>query len=213
MKGIQLLWIAVLAAFGFARAGVESLTVEPAAGACDEEITLRVYGSHPDTCFVVTSIEHLWQSGYPGFVVHVEDHHGDGGGCATVISPYSAEVVLGPIAIGNHFAYAYEEVIPGGGSQDVVWAPFTVSCPPAPGPVLDLRVAKINDGHTLRFTWADVACGQIYRLFGDSVANGTFAAQLGSATSGASGIQIPAFSPSRYFLIGASNACGDGPKH
>jgi hypothetical protein len=192
-----------------AEAGISSLTVAPEAPRCDETVTLRVEGWTPDGCHELTGIAEAWFDGNPGFQIDVDY---DGGvACGQVITPYSAETIVGPLEIGDYTAFARELTTGDTWEQEIVYNPFTVSCPPVPGPVEELRVEKL--GSLLRFTWAGAVCGQQYQLYGDSSPSGSFALPLGSSPNASGEIVIPLASRQRYFLVGASNPCGDGPKH
>jgi cysteine-rich repeat protein len=196
-----------------ALANIASLTVTPEAPACDEEVTLTVAGWMPDGCHVLTGFEQIWWEGDPALVAHV-DHH-VGVNCDQVITPYSHSESFGTQPIGSHSSLAYEYVTIVGGSNDgqtyygdSVWAPFTVSCPPVPSPVENLLLEK--DGVSLRFTWDETTCAETYRLFADATADGSF--DTGLSSSAGPAVSIPLFTQWKFFLVGASNGCGDGPK-
>jgi hypothetical protein len=87
-------------------------------------------------------------------------------------------------------------------------------CAPPPGSASRLRLDKIGGGAAIRLTWTDAPNTDSYWLFEDQSPNGSFDALMGSAASGAVGIQVPSPAGSEFFLVSGSNAiCGAGPKN
>lgn len=193
-----------------ARAFIDLFSVEPQAAACNEPVTFRVEGTLPDTCYeLIGSFAPLWLQDSPGIWLNV--HHYVDETCGLMLVPYSAEAEVF-VPIGEYSAFALEDVTNVAAPADVfVTTPLSVTCPPVPGSVSEVRAAKV--GNTVRFSWNGDPCGQIYRLYADTTPSGSFAAELGSTASVEDGLSVPSFSPWRYFLVAASNSCGDGPKH
>jgi streptogramin lyase len=100
-----------------------------------------------------------------------------------------------------------------GGTLSTAQATLTVSSA-APGAVADTQsVSKV--GGYVGITWTDVPDATLYRIYADTVANGTFSTLLGSASSGtAPGIEllVSGMPNLLFFKVVAVNGCGEGPK-
>jgi hypothetical protein len=88
----------------------------------------------------------------------------------------------------------------------------TICAPPA-GAVRNLRLAKLDGGLTLRFAWDDAANADGYVVFADQDCGGAFNAQVGTASSGATGVTTAMPPTSEFFLVSGTNtSCGIGFK-
>ena len=72
------------------------------------------------------------------------------------------------------------------------------------------RLQKINDGNGVGFTWTDVLGATEYNLYGDVEPDGAFDHQLGSSTTGETGIDLPDVQAAAFFLLTPGSACGGG---
>lgn len=197
-----------------AGAFIDELTVDPASPGCDDEVRVSVQGWFPDTCFLVTGIDTLVQGNTIWFLINAFEYTGPGG-CLLMIVEYEAQHSLGTLPEGDYVLAAQELVDPTQtGETDSV--PFTVCCTPAPGPVDELTLAKIEGDGQIRFTWNDVAGATEYALYLHDDPDGEFTEGIGSTTSGVTGIDLlppdgTAGEP-QFFLVTAKNGCAESPK-
>ena len=82
-------------------------------------------------------------------------------------------------------------------------------CGTAPAEVSGLLVGRT--GSSLEFTWTDVAGADDYLVLADSSARGDFIVLVGSAASGAAGVQAPIPSASRFFVVAGRDGTCIGP--
>ena len=68
-------------------------------------------------------------------------------------------------------------------------------------------VTTFVSGSNLVIRWSDVAGATSYRVLVDSAPNGTFATQLGTASSGATGLTVP-IPADGHFRVAALTSCG-----
>ena len=61
--------------------------------------------------------------------------------------------------------------------------------------------------------WMDVTGADHYVVFGDDEPDGPFTRQIQTASSGAVGVGLPIDAAPTFFVIGARNICGVGPRH
>jgi len=78
------------------------------------------------------------------------------------------------------------------------------------GSVPNLRLAKTTGGNQ-RLTWDAVTGAADYVVREDPSPSGPFSTVSGTATSGATGLTLPATVGLRYYLVAARGACGAGP--
>jgi len=87
------------------------------------------------------------------------------------------------------------------------------ACTPQPAPVTDLRVAVVNAGADLLFTWTDTPGSDYYDLFESQTPMEPSSGPIGTAMSGSVGIVIPAPAGTRFYLLASAGAaCGAGPR-
>ncbi len=123
---------------------------------------------------------------------------------------YSASEIIGPLPSGSYTAFAWESVVSLRLDQgEFVVFPLDACCPGTEAPVTDLRLQKINDGNGVGFTWTDVLGATEYNLYGDVEPDGAFDHQLGSSTTGTTGIDLPV-QAAAFFLLTPGSACGGG---
>ena len=92
-------------------------------------------------------------------------------------------------------------------------ATLTVTANQAPGAVTGLTLQRVNGGTSLKFTWSNTTNAVDYALFADTTSGGSFASQIGTSTSGTTGLTIPMPSGNRFYLVaGRNGACGVGPQ-
>lgn len=94
-------------------------------------------------------------------------------------------------------------------ARSVRLAVTTMNCP-LPAKVTNLHAQK--SGANLKLTWTNVSGGTGYTVYEDASMTGSFATSSGTSTSGTSGLTIPRPSSSRYYVVAAQNACGEGPR-
>ena len=206
----------LLAAAPRALATVTDLEVDPSPPGCADEITLSVEGYFQDLCWRVNGIEHIVDGNVYRFVIHAIDYVDQVESCGLALLEYSAQETIARPPDGDYWLVVSEDVVSPRYSGDTASIPFTVCCEPAPGPVSGLSVSKLPGGPHLRFTWTDVAGATDYALYEDDEADGAFVENVGSATTGATGIDYapPAGTAGvpRFFLVTARNGCAEGPK-
>jgi hypothetical protein len=99
-----------------------------------------------------------------------------------------------------------EQPLPDGESETT-----TGTCAPVAGPVSNLRVDKIASGSDLSLTWDAAANAQMYDVFEDGSANGSFGAIAGSTTYATTELTIPVPPGVEFYLVAGKNeTCGVG---
>jgi len=190
-----------------------SITVEPEAPSCDEQVTISVIGNLSDLCWVVTDIEFVVDGTNLGFVIHALDHWEPGSNCSAAIYSYSDSVTIGPLPSGSFIAYALEirESLRDPG-ETYVWTPFEACCEQPPLAVTDLELSKIPAGpfiDWLRFTWTDPMGAELYHLYKDVSPQGDFDEYVRTVTSGDPGIDRLLTPETTFYLISTTNSCSD----
>ena len=82
-----------------------------------------------------------------------------------------------------------------------------VTATTAPPPAVDGSVHLAVSGPNLVITWANVPGATSYRVLADSSPNGSFATQLGTASSGTTGLTLP-MPAQDWFRVAALTSCG-----
>ncbi|MFQ5720635.1 MAG: hypothetical protein ACE5IK_13935 [Acidobacteriota bacterium] len=134
----------------------------------------------------------------------------------------SAGVPAGaPVVVTSSRYYGPAVAMDATGSFTVVWPGsdgdqtgvlarrFPGSCT---GPVTDLRVEPANGGADLLLTWTDAVRAEDHVIVEDTVPNGAFSTQTGTAVSGATGLTVPTPPGTTFYLVaGRTRSCGLGP--
>jgi hypothetical protein len=119
-----------------------------------------------------------------------------------------------PFALGisnnpNVFDQAGQGPLPDGESEST-----TGTCSPQPGAPTGLLVDKTGGGSGLWLTWTDAANADHYVVFEDGAPDGGFGTTAGTASNGATGLNIPMPPGVEFYLVAGSNsACGVGVPH
>lgn len=190
------------------RAWTETIDVDPVQPACDQSIEVLVSGMFPDGCFEITQIDHVQNGSQVGFVVHVVDHV-DEWGCPLMLVPYYLHEFFGPFLPGTVQVFNQEIVASDRYTGESASVNVEVTCPPAPGPVGDLRLQLGGGGSQILFTWSDIACAADYRLYGDAQPDGPFQTLHGAVPAGSAGIVTANPLGDHYFLLSSANECGE----
>lgn len=132
----------------------------------------------------------------------------------TVATPYVGDVALFGFDAGTTLGPRGTVIAPGAG--------FTITLPPRsatlavgqfdcplPSPVVGLDVTKSGAG--LHLGWTDQASATDYVVAEDVAPGGTFGTETGTATSGATGLDVTMPAGDRYYRVAARNGCGTGP--
>ena len=92
-------------------------------------------------------------------------------------------------------------------------ASLTVTGGQSAGVVANLKIVRVNGGASLKLTWNNTTNATDYVVFEDTAPSGPFTTQIGTSSSGVTGLTIANPSGSRYYLVAGRNAtCGIGPQ-
>jgi hypothetical protein len=193
-----------------------SLSVTPAQPACDDVITLGATQWLNDSCW--TAEPPVFSSDPPDFAFDLAsvDLWDSSSGCVLMILEIPFTRQVGPLPAGPYsLALTHTSTSPRhGDSACSSWMPFEVTCcAQLPAEVTDLRVDVAIAGSTILLGWSDFAEADDYVVFGASAADGPFTSRLQVAASGESGANLPVEALPAFFVVGARNACGVGPRH
>jgi hypothetical protein len=112
---------------------------------------------------------------------------------------------LGPAGSATPSGDAFEAVLP---ARSARLAVARLDCV-LPGMAGDLRMDK--DGGLLHFTWDSAPGGTDYLILEDSDPSGPFESAAAEGADGGAGVTAPMPAGSRFYLVAARNACGNGP--
>ena len=154
----------------------------------------------PDFSFELTSID-LWEPGRDCYQMIVE-------------LPFARQV--GPLPAGpysvavTHRSTSLQPVV----SACSVRTTFDVTCcAEVPPEVPSLRAELTAAGTEIRLTWDDVVGADDYVVFGADEPDQPFTRQIAIAANGAAGVGLATATAPGFFLVGARNGCGIGPRH
>ena len=169
---------------------------------------LLVYGGVPSRPNVAVASDATFVAAWnddPGVRAQRFTASGSRLGSEALVDPNHGSFRVGP-AIDAHAS----------GSLLMAWTPggtyarqYLSSCAPPGVPGLSLEL--VNGGADIHMTWTDVVNAQEYAVFESELPGGGFTTQTGTATTGATGLTVPAPATNRLYLVAGKGLCGFGP--
>jgi hypothetical protein len=192
------------------------LSVTPAQPGCADTVTLGATQSLTDSC---------WTAEAPFFFDAPPDFHFELAsideweppiGCTHILIQIPFTRQVGPLAAGPYsLGVTHTSTSPRfGESACSDRISFEVTCcAELPSEVVSLQASVTAAGSEIWLNWSDVAGADDYVVFGQDEPDGPLTWPIQTASSGVVGTWVPLATAPSFFVVGARNSCGVGPRH